>query len=88
MCDDRIPIGGSYSKMDIATRGMALRLVAVFLGGTLVGSILPEWGNVLAIYIGYRGHTTHIFNPFFLAFGIIGVCLALYIGYRSRVGGS
>ncbi len=57
------------------TRTMALWLVI----GTLIGSVLPEFGNLLAIklQLGY----THYFNKYFLVVGILGILgfgLALY----------
>ena len=65
--------------MDITARSMALYIILVFLAGTLIGSLLPESGNVLASLLGLPAH---IFNPLFLVIGIIGIVLALYLGLR------
>ena len=70
----------AYDKVGIKSRSMAFRIVLVFLIGTLVGSLLPETGTVLAHNLGIF---SHIFNPFFLALGIIGIVLACYIGCRK-----
>lgn len=71
----------AHDRMGVAPRGMALRLVAVFFGGTLVGSCLPELGDVAAYNMGIF---PHIFNPLFLALGVIGTVLALFAGHRKR----
>jgi len=65
--------------MDITTRTMAFLFIFMFLVGTAIGSILPEFGNVLAVAISYPGHC---FNPLFLVIGIAGIVLAFYLGYR------
>lgn len=70
---------GAYVKVGNMSRGTALLLVVVFLIGTAVGSILPEFGNILARKAGVWAH---YFNIYFLIIGIIGVVLALYLGYR------
>jgi len=70
--------------MDNTTRAMALVLVPVFLFGTLLGSLLPETGNVLAQLLRLPADQNHIFNGVFLVIGILGVGLALHIGYRVR----
>ncbi len=69
----------SFNKVGIGTRNVAFRIVAIFLFGTLVGSLLPETGTVLAYNLGIF---SHIFNPYFFAVGIIGVSLACAIGHR------
>lgn len=61
-------------------RGMASGAVLVFLAGTAVSSVLPEFGNLLAHKIGVRAH---FFNVYFLVLGILGIGLALYLGYRG-----
>ena len=61
-------------------RSVALYFIPVFLIGTAVGSTLPEFGNILAERLGLWAHR---FNIVFLALGIAGVGLALYLGYRS-----
>jgi protein-S-isoprenylcysteine O-methyltransferase Ste14 len=72
----------SFYDVGVSSRGMALRAVAVFLAGTLVGSVLPESGTVLASHLGIF---SHIFNPLFLALGIIGAGLALFLRHRKRI---
>jgi hypothetical protein len=72
----------SFSNVGGASRGVALLSVAVFLAGTLVGSVLPESGTVLASQLGIF---PHIFNPIFLALGIIGAGLALFLGLGRRI---
>ncbi len=62
------------------SRSMAFRIIPVFLLGTLVGSALPEFGNILA---GKLGLWSHEFNSAFLAVGVVGVMLALYLGYKD-----
>lgn len=79
---------GAYDRMDNISRGLAFRIIAVFFLGTLVGSLLPETGVIAAHYLQIPEASAHIFNPIFLAFGVLGVCLALYIGYRCRFHGS
>jgi len=61
------------------SRIVALCIVAIFLLGTAIGSVLPEFGNIVATRIGVGAHQ---FNIVFLALGIVGVGLALYLGYR------
>ncbi len=67
-------------EMDIASRVMAFCTIAVFFGATAVGSILPEFGNIMAKRLNLE---PHFFNPFFLAMGIAGIGLALYLGFKS-----
>ena len=64
------------------TRSMAFRIVSVILIGTAVGSVLPETGNLAVLYIT-KGTDAHVFNIVFLIIGIIGIVLALFIGYRK-----
>jgi len=66
-------------EMGVGARGLALCIILVFIIGTAVGSVLPEFGNLLAQRLGIWGHS---FNILFLALGIAGVGLALYLGYR------
>lgn len=66
--------------MGIASRDLALCFILVFLAGTALGSTLPEFGNVMAQRIGIR---PHFFNIFFLVLGIVGIGVALYLGYRG-----
>ena len=66
-------------------RGLALCFILVFLVGTAVGSVLPEFGNLLAQKIGIRAH---FFNVHFLVLGIMGISVALYLGYTDGGSGS
>jgi len=66
--------------MGCETRGLALCFILVFLVGTAVGSMAPEFGNLLAAKIGIRAH---FFNVYFLVLGVVGVGVALYLGYRA-----
>lgn len=61
-------------------RNVAFLFIIVFIIGTFIGSVLPDFGNVLA---KVTGNEPHFINGVFLAVGIIGVMLALYIGYRK-----
>ncbi len=74
-----VDIKRSYNTMGVRTRGMAFRFIAVVFCGTLVGSLLPELGTVLAYNLGIFAHK---FNPYFLALGIIGFVLACSFRYR------
>jgi hypothetical protein len=65
----------------VGTRGLALRAVVAVIAGTLIGSVAPESGTALAYNLGIP---THIFNWLFLAIGITGISLALYLGLRKR----
>ena len=67
------------------SRGMALCFILVFIIATAVGSTLPEFGNLLATKIGVRAH---FFNVYFLVLGIVGIGLALYLGYTGGGSGS
>jgi hypothetical protein len=67
-------------SMVYSTRGLALRIIVIFLFGTGVGSVLPESGNALAYLLKI---TAHYFNIVFLAIGVIGTLLALYFGYKK-----
>ncbi len=62
------------------SRGVALCIILVFLVGTTIGSALPEFGNLVATRISIRSHS---FNIFFLALGIVGIGVALYLGYTG-----
>ena len=76
---------GNYepnNRVGFTARSVALRLVPIFLAGTLLGSLAPESGNVLAFLLGLPPEKGHIFNPVFLAIGIIGIVLALFLGYK------
>ena len=59
-------------------RGLALCFILVFLAGTAIGSVLPEFGSLLATKIGVR---PHFFNVHFLILGFVGIGVALYLGY-------
>ena len=65
--------------MGYETRGLALCFILVFLIATAIGSMAPEFGNLLAQRIGIRAH---FFNVYFLVMGVVGVGVALYLGYR------
>ena len=62
------------------SRGLALYPVLVFFLGTAIGSVAPEFGNITAERLGLWAHR---FNIVFLALGIAGIGLALYLGYRG-----
>jgi len=68
--------------MGILSRSLAFRIVGMFLLGTLLGSLLPESGNVLVHLLGNSEIDIHAFNPCFLALGVAGIVLALRVGYR------
>ncbi len=70
--------------MGSVARILAFRLVLVFLGGTLVGSLVPEPGNALAYTLGLPDESGHLFNPLFLALGIVGIVLACAVGYKKH----
>ncbi len=76
---------GDNDSLGNSARGMALRIIAVFLGGTLVGSLAPETGNFLAYALKLPRGEGHFFNPFFLILGIIGIVLACVFGYRKSI---
>ena len=71
--------------MGYETRGLALCFIFVFLVATAVGSALPEFGNLLAAKIGVW---SHFFNVYFLVLGVLGIGLALYLGYTQGGSGS
>lgn len=72
----------SLHRVGLLPRGVAFRAVCVFLVATVVGSVLPEFGNLAAVALGLQVHT---FNVVFLSLGIIGVGMALHIGLaKSR----
>ena len=64
--------------------GCVARIMALWMViGILIGSVMPEFGNLAAIKLelGY----THYFNRYFLVVGILGILgfgLALYLRYR------
>jgi len=53
----------TYSILGHLSRVLALRIVLVILIGTAIGSVLPEFGNVLAARIDIGAHA---FNIIFL----------------------
>ena len=61
-------------------RGLAFCFILVFIVATAIGSMAPEFGNLLATKIGIRAH---FFNVYFLVLGIVGIGVALYLGYRG-----
>ena len=61
-------------------RSLAFLAVFVFFCATAIGSVLPEFGNLLAQRLGMW---EHFFNIYFLVLGITGIGLALYLGYRA-----
>ncbi len=61
-------------------RVLALCFILVFLVATAIGSMAPEFGNLLAKKVGVWGH---FFNVYFLVLGVVGIGLALYLGYRA-----
>jgi len=65
--------------MGCDARTMALYVILIFFIGTAIGSVLPEFGNLLAQRLGIGAHQ---FNVVFLALGIVGIGVALYLGYR------
>ena len=62
------------------SRSMALCFILIFLISTAIGSMAPEFGNLLAAKINVRAH---FFNIYFLVLGVLGVGMALYLGYRA-----
>ena len=64
--------------MGCEARTMAFCIILVFLVGTAIGSMAPEFGNILAQRIGVRAH---FFNVYFLVLGVVGIGVALYLGY-------
>ena len=62
------------------TRGLASCAIFVFLIGTAIGSMAPEFGDLLATAIGIR---SHFFNTHFLVLGIVGIGMALYLGHTG-----
>ncbi len=66
--------------MGILPRVMAPFMVLIFLACTTLGSILPEFGNIVATRLGVRAHS---FNVLFLVLGVAGVGVALYLGYNA-----
>lgn len=76
---------GKDNLVGVSARGVAFRIILVFLIGTLVGSLAPELGNILAYMLGCPIQDAHMFNPFFLALGITGVGVACAFRYRGSV---
>lgn len=72
----------THIQMGFVSRSMAFHIIAIFLVATAVGSVLPEFGNALAIQLD---KWTHTFNVVFLIVGIIGISVALYLGYRQSI---
>jgi len=70
----------TFVSLDSLSRGMALCFILVLLVGTAIGSALPEFGNLLAKEVGIRAH---FFNVYFLVLGVLGVGLALFLGYTG-----
>ena len=64
---------------------MALRTIIILLTGTAIGSMAPEFGDIVAVRLGIRAHA---FNTLFLALGIAGIGVALYLGYTQCSNGS
>lgn len=62
------------------TRSMALYIILIFLCGTAIGSVLPEFGNLLATRLDIGAHS---FNIVFLFMGIAGIGVAFYLGYHT-----
>jgi hypothetical protein len=60
------------------SRGLAPYFILVFVVGTAFGSALPEFGNLVAARLGLWAH---FFNTHFLALGLVGLGVALYLGY-------
>ena len=71
--------------LDNMSRGLALCFILIFFVGTAVGSMAPEFGNLLAKEVGLWAHQ---FNVVFLVLGIVGIGLALYLGYTHSSNGS
>ncbi len=80
---NKISAMGKDSRMGHSTRNLALRLVTIFLAGTLAGSLAPESGNILAYWLKMPYVQGHFFNPFFIAVGILGIGVAYCLGYRK-----
>jgi hypothetical protein len=68
------------TNMDSASRKLAHRSLVVIVISTALGSLLPEPADVVALWLKIYPHT---FNYLFLAIGVIGVGVALLIGYRN-----
>ncbi len=68
----------TFFSLDNLSRGLALCVILVFLACVALGSVLPEFGNLLAAKIGIDAHS---FNIFFLILGLVGIGVALYLGY-------
>ena len=61
------------------SRSMAFLFILVILIGTVIGSILPEFGNVLANHLDQGAHK---YNIHFLVIGVLGIVLALYFRFE------
>ena len=70
----------AFYSLDNLSRGLALYPILVFFLGTAIGSVAPEFGNIVAERLGLWAHR---FNIVFLALGLAGVGLALYLGYMG-----
>ncbi len=70
----------SNANLDSATRKLAHRSVIVILVATIVGSLLPEPADLVALWLQI---SPHAFNYLFLALGFMGIGVALYLGYQS-----
>ncbi len=79
MDDDTV---GKNNRVGVSARVLAFRVVVVFIVGALVGSMSPESGNVLALYLKMPYASGHFFNPLFLAIGIVGIGVALFARHR------
>lgn len=60
---------------------MALQFIYLFFFVTFIGSITPEFGNIVA---GKLNLYPHIFNIGFLIVGFAGFGLALYLRLGSN----
>jgi len=72
----------SFNQVGDISRALAYLFIAVFFIGTIIGSLSPESGNLLAHILGVPEGRSHIFNPCFLVLGIVGIVLACAIGHR------
>ena len=63
-------------RVGTAARSLAYRLGPVFIIGTIMGSVAPESGNVVAYFLGLPETFSHVFNILFAVLGIGGIALA------------
>jgi len=70
----------SFSIMGSTTRSMAFCIVTLFFISTAVGSLLPEIGTIMAVRLNIWSHALNII---FAILGVIGIGVALYLGYRT-----